>query len=141
MSEQSELFQRLYCVDFVRNDGASEAVEFQPENILTFEPLTGSFGQAELSIESLRWDDVVFQHDVDHVPPEDLSRWFRLWFDLEDVRRSDAEELSGVVHSMLVKPNAISVDLGTADAEAFWDMLGLIEGAGASRISIVSSKG
>lgn len=33
LSERSELFDRLYCLDFIKNDGAQEIVELQPENI------------------------------------------------------------------------------------------------------------
>jgi len=86
LNEQSELFDRLYCVDFIKNDGAVEMVEFQPENILTFEPITGTFGDASLAIKHLRWDDVLIRHDLDELPAHQLSNWFQLWFDPKDAR-------------------------------------------------------
>lgn len=140
LSEQSGLFDRLYCVDFIKNDGAHEVVELQPASILTFEPIVGTFGKASLSMAHLRWDDVLIRHDLDVVPSDQLSRWFRHWFDLEDVRHNPDAELSGVIHSMLLQPNRISIDFGTADPEAFWDMLRLLENAGASRVEVSSSR-
>lgn len=140
LSEQSGLFDRLYCVDFIKNDDTSEVVELQPENILTFKAITGAFGKASLLIEHLRWDDVLIQHDLDHLPHDELSRWFQLWFDPQDQRHDAAAEVSGTTHSMLIQPNSISIDFGTADPDAFWDILQLLEGAGAARIQISSSR-
>lgn len=42
---------------------------------------------------------------------------------------------------MHVKPNRIGIDFGTAGPEAFWDLLHLLEDAGASHIEISSSRG
>jgi hypothetical protein len=140
LSEQSGLFGRLYCVDFLKNDGASEVVEFQPEHILTFEPIVGTFGRASLSIEHMRWDDVLIRNDLDALPLDELSHWFQLWFDPEDARHNPDAQLSGTIHSLLLQPNCISIDFGTADPEAFWDILLLLENAGASGLVIGSSK-
>jgi hypothetical protein len=139
LGDQSELFDRLYCADFVKNDGKTEIVELHPDNVLTFDPITVSFGEALLSIEHLQWNDVVLYHDSDGLPPEKLSRWFRQWFDPDDQRHDPTADLSGVVHSLLVQPGSVSIDFGTANPEAFWDILELIEGAGAKRIRVSSS--
>jgi hypothetical protein len=140
LSEQSDLFDRLYCADFVKNDDAQEIVEFQPENIVTFEAIVGTFGKASLSINHLRWDDVLIRHDLDHLPIDDLSHWFQLWFDPEDARHDPNAKLSGIIHSMLLQPNCISIDFGTANPDAFWDILQLLEDAGASCVEVSSSR-
>jgi hypothetical protein len=140
LGAQSELFDRLYCVDFIKNDGAREIVEFQPENILSFEPIVGTFGQAALTIEHLRWDDVLIRHDLDDLPSEHLSSWFQLWFDPEDARHDPHSELSETIHSVLIQPSCISIDFGTAGSDAFWEILQLLEDAGASRIEVGSSQ-
>ncbi len=140
LSEQSELFDRLYCVDFIKNDGVQEIVELQPENILTFEPIIGTFGKASLSIEHLRWDDVLIRHDVDAIPCDPLSHWFQLWFDPEDERHDPNAELSGIIHSMLFQAHCVSIDFGSASPDAFWDILQLLEDAGASRIEVSCSR-
>jgi hypothetical protein len=140
LSEQSGLLDRLYCADFIKNDGAQEIVELQSENFLAFEPIAGMFGKASLSIEHLRWDDVLIRHDLEEVPPGPLSRWFQLWFDPDDVRHDPSAELSSVIHSVLLQPNGISIDFGSADPNAFWDMLQLLEEAGATSLEVSSSR-
>jgi hypothetical protein len=140
LNAQSGLLNRLYCVDFIKNGGAQEIVELQPEYFLTFEPIAGTFKDASLLIEHLRWDDVLIRHNLDEVPPEPLSRWFQLWFDPDDVRHDPSAELSVVIHSVLLQPNCISIDFGSADPNAFWDMLQLLEEAGATSLEISSSR-
>ena len=140
LNEQSELFDRLYCVDFIINDGAVEIVELQPENILTFEPITGSLGHASLAIKHLRWDDVLVRHDLDELPSDQLSKWFHLWFDPEDARKDPHAELSEIIHSLLIQPHCISIDFGTAKPDAFWNILQLLDDAGANHIEVSSSR-
>jgi hypothetical protein len=140
LSETSQIFQRLYCVDFIKNDGQSEVIELQPEHVLTFDPIEGSFGAASLGIEYLRWDDVLFRHDLAVVPAESLTGWFRHWFDPDDERQEPNTETSNAIHSLLVQPNMLSIDFGTADPEAFWQILELLEGSGARTIRVSSSK-
>ncbi|MGO9484841.1 MAG: hypothetical protein ACLPX9_09710 [Rhodomicrobium sp.] len=140
LSESSELFQRLYCVDFIKNDAQSEAIELKPGNILTFNTISGSFGLAAVSIEHLRWDDVVIYHNLTALPPDPIKHWFRRWFDPDDERYDRGLGLSCVIHSLLIRPGMLSVDFGTAPPEAFWAMLELLERAGASTIRITSSE-
>jgi hypothetical protein len=51
LGDQSKLFERLYCVDFIKNDGKSEVIERQPDKVLSFEPVLGSFGTAAITIQ------------------------------------------------------------------------------------------
>jgi len=140
LSETSEVFQRLYCVDFIKNDGGSEVVELQPAHVLSFDPIEGSINAASLSIEHLRCDDVVIYHDLATVPSGDLADWFRRWFDPDDGRHDEHEPLSNVIHSLLVQPNVLSIDFGTAPPEAFWEILDLLAEAGAHAIRVSSSR-
>jgi hypothetical protein len=137
---EGDLFQRFYCADFVKNDGERVIVELQPENVLAFEPLSIPFGAASLSIEHLRWDDVLLYHDAAELPPRDLANWFHRWFDPNDERFDRDAPLSNVIHSLLVKPGVLSIDLGSAATEALRDMLELIEAAGATAIRVSSSR-
>ena len=73
------------------------------------------------------------------VPPSPLSRWFQHWLDPEDVRHDPSVELSDVIHSVLLQPNFISIDFGSAHSNAFWDILQLLEEAGATSIEVSSS--
>lgn len=140
LSEESRIFDRLYCIDFVNNDDGSQAIEFQSDQILTFEPIVGTFGGASLSLIHLQWDDVLICHDLDAIPSDDVSRWFQHWFDLEEARLDPDAALCGIIHSLLIDPRCISIDFGSADPDAFWDILELLESAGASQIEVSSSE-
>lgn len=83
---------------------------------------------------------MLIRHDVDALPSNLLSHWFQLWFDPEDACHDPNAELSGIIHSMLLQPHCISIDFGSANPDAFWDILQLLEDAGASRIQVSSSR-
>jgi hypothetical protein len=140
LSEAGAIFQNLYCVDFLKKDERIEIIELQPGRFLKFDVISGSFGAAAVSIEHLRWDDLVIYHDVPVLPEEKIAQWFRLWFDPHDERHDREAALSGIIHSLYIRPGVVSVDFGTSPPDAFWDMLELLEGAGASTIRVSSSR-
>ena len=136
----TELFQNLYCVDFIRRDGEDyQILELGPGDMPCFDAIFASLGAAALSIEPLRWNDVVVRHDLASTPIDEVARWFRRWFDPEDEWVDPNADLSGVIHSLLIKPGALSVDFGTAPVDAFWEMLGVLGRAGARNIQIGGS--
>jgi hypothetical protein len=138
--EEAGFFGQMCCVDFIRNDGATIPVEFMPDRVLTFAPTSGTLANASFAVGRFTWDDVVIRHDLDHLPSDRLSKWFRLRFDPDDVRRNPLSELSEVIHSVRVQPHQISIDFGTAKPDAFWDLLQLIVDAGAVRVEISCSR-
>ena len=141
LSDKSELFRHMYCVDFIKkNEGGHGVVEMQPALFLKFDMISGSFGAAALSIEHLRWDDVVIYHDLPALPTAAFDGWFDQWFDPDDSRLDQNANLSTVIHSLCTRPGVLSIDLGTAPPDAFWDMLEILEHAGATFIRISSSR-
>lgn len=139
LNAKSDLYQALYCVDFIKND-PPEIFEMRPDTILDFAQSMGTFGNAALTIERLVWDDVVLGHDCPRLDEAAIADWFRTWFDAEDVRHDPAAGFGNVIHSLNFKPGQISVDFGTAEPQAFWDMLALLVRSGATRISVNSSR-
>jgi hypothetical protein len=115
-------------------------VEFEPARILSFSEIEGSIGDAALSIEHLRWDDVVVHHDAPALAPDTLLAWFERWFDPHDERHAVGDEISRVIHSMLVRPGMLSIDFGTAPPEAFVELLTLLEQARALSIRVTASR-
>ena len=89
----TRVFRSLSCADFVRNDGEPEIIEFEPERILGFEPITATLGNAELEIENLRWDDVVIDHNGAFDAERILGAWFEKWFDPDDRRYRPGADL------------------------------------------------
>ena len=146
LDEDSTVFAGLYCVDFIRpvdeeedEDEEDGVMEFAPAFFLQFEPTSGSFGRAEVQIEQLHWNDIVIQHDLAVLPDELIEEWFEAWFDPEDERFDPEARFAGVIHSLAMTDGAISIDFGTAHAAAFWDMLELLESAGATQLRIICS--
>lgn len=130
-------FHRIAVVDFVRNDGAPEGILFEPENILTFEKIEGVVANTKLEIDGLRWDSIVIDHDAPHIMAA-IEAWFRKWFDPDELRLDPAAELSGCIHAVYVEPNALQVDLGTASAPAFWELLDSVAHGGATFLHVRS---
>jgi hypothetical protein len=141
LGQSSQLFRQLYCVDFAKNtDGQLGVVQFQPKSVLGFPPIAGEYGELVLNIEALRWDDVVIHHDLRRLPGEALEAWFQQWFDPDDERLAPDELMAGVIHSLLVMPGELTIDFGTAPADAFWALVDLLEIAGATELVITSSE-
>jgi hypothetical protein len=132
----SELYERLFCVDYATNDGAIEVFEFAVENFLLFDPITFDCGKATLLVDHLRWDDVVIEHDLPDLPADAIEKWFEHWFDPDDAAMRQTE----IIHSLHLTPGRVYIDMGTAPPEALYDMLGLLENAGARALRLTASQ-
>ena len=139
-AESSELFQNLYCADFVSNDGKATVIELVPEFSLSFELISGRYREASFSLESISWFDVLIHHDLAEPPTAHLTGWFEHWFDPTDARHDKQTELANNIHSLIIGPNEISVDFGTAEPQAFWELLQLLETTGAKKLAVSSSR-
>lgn len=135
----SKVFRSLVCADFVRNDGEPEVITFAPDRALGFDPVTARLGNADLEIERLRWDDVVVQHNASFDPETTLGGWFERWFDPDDRRYQGGQDLGNVIHSLIVEPGKLAVDFGSAAPDALWELLDLLERAGATELRISGS--
>jgi hypothetical protein len=136
----SKVFRSLSCADFVRNDGEPEIIEFEPDRILGFEPISATLGDAELEIDRLRWDDVVIHHTGAFDPEQVLGAWFEKWFDPDDRRYRPGADLGNVIHSLVVEPGRLRIDFGSAAPDSLWELLDRLEKAGASQLRIRSSQ-
>jgi hypothetical protein len=139
LSEASGVFGRRYRIDYVRHAERPEIKEFYPGRFVAFEPFTIAFGGAKATFEQLFWNDVAIRHDLLMPPEAALEAWFERWFDPEEERRAPDPALAEAVHSVIVRPGIITVDFGTAEAEALWALLAVLEGAGATVITIAGS--
>jgi hypothetical protein len=136
----SPIFRNLVCADFVRSQEQPEIMEFEPDRLLGFDPVTASLGNAEVSFEHVRWDDVVIHHDAQTDLLQALGPWFEKWFDPDDRRYFAGFDLANVIHSLAVEPRKLSVDLGSAGADALWELLDLLERSGATAMRITSAR-
>ncbi|WP_137929463.1 hypothetical protein [Mesorhizobium comanense] len=139
IGEESGLFRGLCCVDFVKNDGEVEPAELQPD-FMAFEPISGRLGHADFLIDQLQWNDVMIHHTLAAPPLDQIDAWFQHWFDPDDERYVEGAELGNIVHSLSIRPRALSVDFGTASPDAFWSLLALLEAAGTTGLRISTSQ-
>ncbi|HEY3799843.1 MAG TPA: hypothetical protein VGL58_15950 [Caulobacteraceae bacterium] len=136
----SVVYQHFYCVDFVRQqDGKPKIIELQPERALTFAPIVSTAAETELRFDALRWNDVVLRHDLSRLPGDAIAAWFQRWFDPDDERHVADAETGNVIHSLVLAAGRANIDFGTAEAEAFWNLLEVLISAGAARIRIGDS--
>ena len=126
----------MSCADFVRNDGEPEIIDFTPERVLGFESISTSLGNAEVTIADLRWDDIVIRHDASFDSEQVLGGWFDKWFDPADSRYRPGAELGNVIHLLAVEPGKLSIDFGSAAPDAFWELLNVIQRAGATQLHV-----
>jgi hypothetical protein len=134
LNGQSHFYKNRYCVDYATNDGKIAVVEFVVEKFLMFDPVTFDCGRATLLVDHLRWGDVVIEHDLPDVPADAIEEWFERWFDPDDAAMRQTE----IIHALVLRPGQISLDMGTASPESLYDMLGLLEHAGARTLRITA---
>lgn len=138
LSGEGNLFRLLWCVDLLRGDPL-QVVELQADRFLSFDPLHMSMGRAQLTIEHLRWDDVLVLHDASQ-PLGWIDAWFDRWFDPDEKRLDERAEFANAIHSLAVEPQQLSVDFGSAPGRALLDLLNLIEQSGATDIRVTASR-
>jgi hypothetical protein len=129
----SKFYKRVYCVDYATNDGEIRVVELSAGKFLLFDPNTFDCGRATLLVDHLRWDDVVIEHDLPDLPADAVETWFERWFGPDD-------QQTNIIHSLLLRPGEVSIDMGTGPPEALYDMLALLEQAGARTMRITASQ-
>jgi hypothetical protein len=134
LNGQSEFYKNRYCVDYATNDGEIKVVEFVVDKFLMFDPATFDCGRATLLVDHLRWGDVVIEHDLPDVPADAIEEWFEHWFDPDDAAMRQTE----IIHCLHLTPGMVSMDMGTAPPDALYDMLGLLEKAGARNLRITA---
>lgn len=133
-------FHRYYCADFLNNDDGGRIIEMMPGSFLRFGPIGGHIGEVSVVFESMCWDDVQFVHDAESLTETALLNWFGEWFDIDERRIPQPDGLSGRIHSLSVHQGAINVDFGTAEPEAFWQILDLLIESGARQVVIGTTR-
>ena len=136
--DSGSFFSNLYCTDFLNNDDGPKLVEFAPEYKIDFQETTQELSSATLVLRSLQWDRVAIETDIDQISDAAISGWFEHWFDPNDKRTCDKQVLGNIIHSVLVDTGAMNVDFGSAEPQAFWDLIIALESAGASIIEVSS---
>jgi hypothetical protein len=131
------VLKQLYCADFMMaTDDGYEPILFQAENQLFFEPFEARIGAIDIAFASFGWDGIEIRYESALTAEQILDDWHDYWFDPDDERRDPDTVLSGNIHNVVVFSGGVSVDMGTAPAEAFWDLLEAFDAAGITRLEI-----
>jgi hypothetical protein len=131
------VLNNLYCADFMMATGDGyEPILFQAENQLFFEPFEARIGAIDITFTSFGWDGIEIRYDSALTAEQILDDWHDYWFDPDDQRRDPDAFLTGNIHNVVVFDGGVSVDMGTAPAEAFWDLLEAFDAAGVMRLEI-----
>ncbi len=85
LGDESPLYNRVYCVDFLTGGEEQKVVELAPARTLSFDTITQRIGKADLFVHGMQWDAVRVQHDIACLKDGDIAEWFEKWFDLDDV--------------------------------------------------------
>ncbi len=141
LSENSTLYQRFFCVDFVCNDEKGRVIhEMSPEEMLNVEGFVIDWDGVEIVFEDLDWSDVVLSHDAGEVGLDVIEQWFQRWCDPNESRRRPAGPFSLSAHSLHVIPGEISTDLGTAPTKALNDLHDILREVGAREILVSAGR-
>ena len=129
----------MTCADFVRNDGEPAIVEFIAGRALGFDPISTKLGQADLAIEP----EVGMTSSSATAMPLTPSSCSAVgstngWTQMTSATGLNVD-LGSVVHALAVEPHKLTVDFGSAAPDAFWELLNLLESAGATEIAITGS--
>jgi hypothetical protein len=136
------VLKQLYCADFMMATGDGyEPILFQAESQLFFEPFEARVGAIDITFASFGWDGIEIRYESALTAEQILDHWHDYWFDPDDERRDPDAFLSGSIHNVVVFAGGVSVDMGTAPAEAFWDLLEAFDAAGVSRLEIGGDEG
>lgn len=120
---------KLYRLDhYDQVDGESKPTELNSGKYLDFEPIEYNYGELTIELNPFFWNGCEFILKTNSPKNKWLIEWTKKWIDEADDKQEGANGLTGVIHSV-TKPElsadtfSFSVDFGSADIEAFLDLI------------------
>ena len=120
---------RLYRLDHYDHfDGEAKPTEFNSDKYLDFESIKYNYGELRIELNPFYWNGCEFVLKMSSSENEWLIEWTKKWIDEAGEKQEGSDGLTGVIHSV-TKPELIadtfsfSVDFGSADIEAFIDLI------------------
>ncbi len=120
---------KLYRLDhYDKINNESKPTELNSDKYLDFDPIEYNYGDMKIELTPFYWNGCEFI--LNSIPTDHkwLIEWTTKWIDEEDNNKEDSKGLSGVIHSV-TRPEqstdsySFSVDFGSADIEAFLDLI------------------
>jgi hypothetical protein len=120
---------KLYRLDhYDQVDGEPMPTELNSDKYLDFEPIEYNYGELIIELNPFYWNGCEFILKTNSSENEWLIEWTKKWIDEADEKHEGSDGLTGVIHSV-TKPElsadtfSFSVDFGSADIEAFLDLI------------------
>lgn len=136
----SKLFARAYVPDVSIGDPMTSMSDLVPREregkIPSFDLNSPNLA---VHFDDFWWDDVRIDHDGAFTG-ELVSWWFNRWFPSVNPAAPRAEGVSGFIHSVTVDEKWISVDFGTAEVSALFNILSIAQRCGAKTARVTSSR-
>ena len=135
---------KLYRLDyFEKIEEKFIPTELNSNKYLDFVPIEYNYGVLEIELNPFYWHGCEFILKSEPTDNNWLIEWTKKWIDKEEKKQEDSNGLSGVIHNVTKlhaeKGNySFSVDFGSADTEAFFDLIDEIYNQGIKEIRIGS---
>lgn len=144
-SSKKPLPYRIIRVDIICGGAENpKLIEVNKDKYYGFEPYDlNAVGEVPGKLFPLYWNGIEFRCFGEIKSWAAFEKWIRHWMDLDDDRYVKGQELSNVIHNVTVPERKgeyfeFSVDMGSAEIDAFNELLALFPSMGVSRFEIGS---
>lgn len=134
------VYRNVYVADFVvQQDGSRSIIELGPTDRTVLGPAIFEDHGFAVHFDAVSWDAMTFQLPRRTSLDGALDPWFDRWLDVNRVPQSGVI-IAGIIHSVVIGPDGISVDFGTAPAIAAEELLAILRDHGARAVQVTSSR-
>ncbi|MER9017198.1 hypothetical protein [Mesorhizobium sp. M0898] len=135
-SNVDSFYRNFIAVDFVSNDGQPNPQFINSDSYVKFSPdIHAAMGGMDVLISPFRWDEIHFKFPINELDGDLFDEWFRGWFDI-DGERETSETVGNVIHSAQLLDRQLTIDFGTAEVDAFWHLLQILNRSGVHSLAI-----
>jgi len=132
----------LYRIDLASGSvDPPDFTEVNPESYVSFESLEFSLNGMEIRMHPIYWNGVEFELSP-RIEQEEVERWAKNWIDVEETSDLDEYGLGNYIHS-ITEPSiskgkqVFSVDFGSSEVGALFELLELISRGGATSLCML----
>ncbi|ESQ77966.1 hypothetical protein [Asticcacaulis sp. YBE204] len=136
-TDDDTLFDRFLVADYLITSANPHVVRFEPSRMLSFSPMVVILNGMTVTIERLRWDDVVVISDVALPSKEALQVWFEDWTEPRGNPEDHHAPLANVLHSVRFEHGQFRIDFGSALPKALVDLFILLHESGARDVKLI----
>lgn len=136
----SGLFARAYVPDVAFGDPVERMSDLVPrERNGSLGPFNLVTPDLSVTFEDLWWNDVRLDHNGAFTAAT-VSAWFQRWFPVAVPSPLRSDDLKGFIHSATVDEKWITVDFGSAEPKALFELLSATKRCGASDIVVTATR-